>query len=93
MKTLTVRLIDPKTGSVAAWVKMSSSRQLEKVEPVIGGPRAAGLELPTDPGDLVTLGCLAAAAADQAGLKPENEWMGKWELEPSTINDREEDAQ
>lgn len=89
MKTLTVQITDPATGEVVAWVRMSSENMLDDVMPEIGGPEADALNLPTEPSDLVTLGCLAAAAAQRAGLDYIRKWQGRWELEHSTPWDRE----
>lgn len=90
MKTLTVKISNAE-GEEVAWVRMSSSRQLELVLPESGGPRAGDLALPTGAADITTLGCLAAAAAQEAGLQCSREWEGRWELEPSTHFDRDED--
>lgn len=89
MKTLTVRIYDS-AGQEIAWVCMSSRRQLECVMPEIGGPESKVLDLmPSRPWDITTLGCLAAAAAQDAGLDYCQEWQGRWELEPSTPDDSE----
>ena len=90
MKTLTVNLTDPASQQVVARVRMSSHRMMEAVIPQSEGSAASGLDLPSEPADLVTLACLAATAADKAGLIPENIWQGRWELEHSTPENRED---
>lgn len=90
MKTLTVKILNP-AGEVVAWVRMSSSRQLEEVLPELGGSLAADLPLPTGASDITTLGCLAAGAAQEAGLEYLREWQGRWDMEPSTITDRRDE--
>ena len=90
MKTLTVKILNP-AGEVVAWVRMSSRRQLQAVLPETGGSRASSLSLPTGLADITTLGCLAAAAAQEAGLEYLREWQGQWDLEPSTITDRRDE--
>jgi hypothetical protein len=92
MKTLTVHIYQS-SGEEAAWIRMSSSGRMEKVSPETGGPLATELELPSEPSDIATLGSLAAAAAQEAGLRYEREWSGRWDLEPSTPEDREEEAE
>lgn len=89
MKTLTVHITNPASGEEVAWVRMSSANQLDDAIPQIGGPEADALRLPTEPNDLVTLGCLASAAASEAGLDNHLRWEGRWDLEPSTPWDRE----
>lgn len=90
MKTLTVHITDPATGEEVAWVRMSSVNMLDNVMPHTGGPAADALDLiPERPWDIATLGDLAAAAAQEAGLDYAREWQGRWELEHSTPWDRE----
>lgn len=91
MKTLTVHIFD-KSGQEYAWVRMSAEWQLDRVMPEIGGPGATTLELmPDRPYDIVTIGCIAAGAAQRAGLEYTREWEGRFVLEPSTPEDRDSD--
>lgn len=89
MKTLTVRIYDPITRDEVAWVRMSSEWMLDDAIAEIGGPEADALNLPTKPSDISTLGCLAAAAAQEAGLDYTREWEGRWVLEHSIPEDDE----
>jgi hypothetical protein len=91
MKTLTVNILNPQ-GETIIWVRMSSTRQMEEVTPEVGGLYAEEFSMPTVASDIITLGCLAAALAQEAGMASVRIWEGYWDLEPSTPSDREEEA-
>lgn len=89
MKTLTVEIMDT-SGNMVAWCRMSATGRFSSAVPETGGPAAATLVLPDSPADLATLGCQCAAAAAAAGFSCRRKWDGRWDLEPSTPEDRDQ---